>query len=97
MPQTPKANPDDVLARLLRELREARGLTQAALAEALELEQTDVSKVERRARRLDVLTLRGWVMTLGTTLPAFAAELESRLEGLQVLHRRPRRRATPKE
>lgn len=85
MPRIPKATPQDVLCDLLRETRAARGMTQTALAEAIGFMQTDVSKVERGARRLDVLELRAWALALGVSLPAFTDELEGRLSNLEAL------------
>lgn len=72
---------DQLLLRgLLIELRNAAGLTQVALAEKLNWEQTHVSRVERGVRRLDVLELRRWVAALGIALPSFIDKLEQRLE-----------------
>jgi transcriptional regulator with XRE-family HTH domain len=64
---------------LLRESREAAGMTQVGLAEALERSQSFVSKVERGETRLDVIQLRTICQVLGTSLPAFIAKLEERL------------------
>ena len=69
-----------MLRELLIDLRTAAGLTQVALAERLEWEQTHVSRVERGVRRLDVLELRRWVRALGVSLPYFIKKLEHRLE-----------------
>ncbi len=65
---------------LLRESREQRGVSQTELAERLEWEQTLISRVERGARRLDVLELRSWLTALGVELVEFAADLEERLQ-----------------
>lgn len=46
-----------LLTKLLREVREQRGLSQVELAERLGNTQTFVSKVERGERRLDVVEL----------------------------------------
>lgn len=54
-------------------------MTQVGLAEALERSQSFVSKVERGETRLDVIQLRTICQVLGTSLPAFIAKLEERL------------------
>ena len=69
-----------LLRELLIEHRTAAGMTQAALAEQLQWEQTHVSRVERGVRRLDVLELRHWVRAMGVALPDFIEKLEQRLE-----------------
>jgi transcriptional regulator with XRE-family HTH domain len=69
-------------ALLLEELRAARqavGLTQVALAERLDMTQSDVSKCERGTRRLDVIELREWSQALGLGLVEFSAKVEERL------------------
>lgn len=68
-----------VFLDLLRETREKAGVTQVELAEKLERTQSFVSKVERGETRLDILQLHAICATLGTTLTAFAAELDRRL------------------
>jgi transcriptional regulator with XRE-family HTH domain len=69
------------LLSLLREAREAAGISQTALAERLGQSQSFVSKVEIGERRLDLIQVRTICRTLGTTLPAFVAALEDRLRG----------------
>lgn len=61
-----------MLAELpLQELRHARELTQAALAESMACGQDEVSKLERRADML-VSTLRRYVEAMGGTLEIVA-------------------------
>jgi transcriptional regulator with XRE-family HTH domain len=69
------------LLSLLRETRQAAGISQTELAERLGQSQSFVSKVEIGERRLDVIQVRTICRTLGTTLPAFVAALEDRLRG----------------
>lgn len=64
------------LQRLLRETRLQAGMTQAALAAALGVPQSFVSKYESGERRLDVLELRQ--VTRATGIPF--VELVHRLE-----------------
>jgi transcriptional regulator with XRE-family HTH domain len=68
-----------VLLDLLRETRQAAQLTQVQLAKRIGQSQSFVSKVEIGERRLDVIQLRTLCQALGTTLPAFIAQLEERL------------------
>lgn len=56
------------LCTLLRELRQAAGLTQVQVAEALAVPQSFVSKYESGERRLDVIELRHVADALGTSL-----------------------------
>ena len=46
---------------MLRKRRTDAKITQIALATALQMQQSDVSKVELGVRRLDVVELHGWV------------------------------------
>jgi transcriptional regulator with XRE-family HTH domain len=64
------------VTRLLRETREATGLTQVELAEKLGQSQSFVSKYERGERRLDVIQLRTVCLTLAVSLPEFVDRLE---------------------
>ncbi|MCP3797964.1 helix-turn-helix domain-containing protein [Allokutzneria sp. A3M-2-11 16] len=56
------------LCLLLRELREAAGLTQVQVAARLGVPQSFVSKYEAGDRRLDVFELRQVTEVLGTTV-----------------------------
>jgi len=71
-------------------------VTQAALAEAIGFRQTDVSKVERGVRRLDVLELRAWMSALGISVAEFVGELDTRLTSIEVLGRQKSPRAQPR-
>jgi transcriptional regulator with XRE-family HTH domain len=68
------------LLALLREARQAAGVTQVELAKRLGQSQSFVSKMEIGERRLDLIQLRTVCHILGTTLPAFVAKLEARLK-----------------
>ncbi len=67
----------EAVIELLKSLREAKSLTQSQLAELLGQSQSFVSKYERGDRRLDVVQLRTICRFLGSSLPAFAQQLES--------------------
>ena len=56
------------LIAILKSERERAGLTQVQLAAALEEDQSFVSKVERRERRLDAEELRRYCVALGVAL-----------------------------
>ena len=67
------------LVALLKEAREAAGLSQTALAERLGQSQSFVSKMETGDRRLDLVQLRTVCAALGVGLPDFVARFEERL------------------
>jgi len=67
------------LARLLREVRERAGMTQAELADRLETTQSTVSKIETGERRLDLIELRQFTDAVGADLATVVAEFEARL------------------
>jgi DNA-binding Xre family transcriptional regulator len=76
-----------MLAELpLHELRHARSLSQATLAESLGIDQSGVSKLERRAD-LYVSTLRRYVEAMGGSLEIVARfpEGEVRIAGIGEL------------
>lgn len=68
-----------LLLKLLREVRTARGLTQADLAKRMKMRQTDVSKVETGVRRVDFVELRHWLIALDLDMSAFVDEFERQL------------------
>ena len=70
-----------VLVHVLRDLRVERGVTQVELAERLHVDQSLVSKVERRERRIDVAELRRVCVALGVPLNDFVARFELALAG----------------
>ena len=77
---------DRLLALLLR-LRKERGVTQAQLSYRIGMAQSDISKVERGIRRLDVLELRTWLLGLNVTLADFASQLDREIEAAVVRNR----------
>jgi len=86
MPRTVPSNQTDTLLTLLRETRQSAGVTQAALAEVLGLRQTDISKVERGDRRLDVLELRAWAHGVGAPFLTLVHELDRRIAAQDAVH-----------
>lgn len=66
-----------VLSRLLREMRDAAGLTQAELAKAIKRRQSYISTVENGDRRLDLLQLREYCAACGVSLPTFVKRFEA--------------------
>jgi len=61
---------------------------------AMSLRQSDISKIERGVRSLDVVELRLWAQAVGVTLEAFASVLDeewAQLDGLRHQFTPPRR------
>jgi len=71
--KTPRSRRYKQLLVALRDARESRGITQVQLAQRLRTTQTLVSKVERGARRLDVVELEIWCRALGVDLGEFVS------------------------
>lgn len=65
-----------VVVQVLRDLRHECGFSQVELAQRLGVDQSFVSKVERKERRLDVAELRRACLALGTSLGDFVERLE---------------------
>ena len=68
------ANPD-IVGKRLRQLRKARGLTQAQLAELASLPQSQISQIESGVRRGSAIQLdaaRNLAFALGVSLDALA-------------------------
>jgi transcriptional regulator with XRE-family HTH domain len=53
-----------IFCRLLREAREAAGISQVELAAQLKETQSEISKFERGERRLDIVQLHRWCRAL---------------------------------
>lgn len=70
----------DAFLRMLKQVREDRGLTQSQLAAKIKRPQSFVSKVESGERRLDVLELRLVCKGIGITLSEFIERLERHLK-----------------
>lgn len=67
------------LAALLRSVRSEAGLTQAEVAERLELPQSFVSKYESGERRLDLIELRQICKVLKISLGEFVRRFEKEI------------------
>jgi transcriptional regulator with XRE-family HTH domain len=65
-----------ILARLLKDMRIAAGLTQAACAEALGRPQSYLSDVEAGTRRLDLIQLRDYCTICNVSLTTFVKRFE---------------------
>ena len=65
-----------VVVQVLRDLRREGGLSQVELAQRLGVDQSFVSKVERKERRLDIAELRRTCLALGISLGSFVERLE---------------------
>ena len=77
---------------MLRERRESAGVTQTDLALRLGGRQTDISKVERGVRRLDVIELTRWLAALNVSLPEFVVDLVAGMERIDALEQHVRLR-----
>lgn len=73
-----KATPlfQSAIARVLRSMREAAGLSQCELANALGLSQAAVKRNERGHKVPRVELCWAWALACGRTLESFAAEVE---------------------
>ncbi len=69
----------DVLLRLLRQIRTDAGFRQVDLAERLGQPQPFVSKYESGERRLDILELRALCLAVGITPQEFFDRLDEAL------------------
>ncbi len=83
MPRIPRHLELEVLLGLLKEVRD--NVPQAAVAHAMGWKQTDVSKVERGARRIEALELRAWIHALGWPFEDVMRELDERLMAVEHL------------
>ena len=70
---------NEILTRLMREMRLATGLTQAACADSLGKPQSYVSKIEAGNQRIDLLQLREYCLVCGVSLTSFVKKFESEL------------------
>jgi transcriptional regulator with XRE-family HTH domain len=70
----------EILVTLLKTVRKEVGLTQVEIATRLGVEQSLISKVERRERRLDVAELRAFCIALGIDLSEFISRFEAALD-----------------
>jgi transcriptional regulator with XRE-family HTH domain len=60
----------------LIQLREAAKLSQKAIAQELGLTQPDISKIERRERRIDILEALRWIRATKTDPADFFRQFE---------------------
>jgi transcriptional regulator with XRE-family HTH domain len=63
------------IAHLAAQLRERRGMSQAALAAELGHDQSFVSRIEHGQRRMTVAELLRWAEALGTSFTELSREL----------------------
>ena len=83
---------NNLFLEMLRGRRTDAAVTLAELAEALGMRQTDISKVERGVRRLDVVELHAWLAQLNSSFIEFAADLDARFQALAARRHVSRRR-----
>jgi len=70
---------NEVLTQLIKEMRTAAGLTQAACADALGKPQSYVSKIEGGSQRIDLLQLYDYCRVCGVSLTTFVKRFEATL------------------
>jgi transcriptional regulator with XRE-family HTH domain len=61
----------------LKKIRQDVGITQVQIAKKLKVTQSQISKVERGERRIDIIEVRRWARALGLSLPEFAVQMEA--------------------
>lgn len=71
---------NELLTTMMREMRIAAGLTQAACAEALGKPQSFVSKIEGGSQRVDLIQLREYCNICDISLLTFVKRFESKLQ-----------------
>ena len=79
MNRTSKKNQNEILLKLLKRIRQEKGIRQIELADRLGVPQSFVSKYESGDRRLDILELRLVCKEIGISLEEFIRELEENL------------------
>lgn len=72
-----------IIISMLREIREEKGVKQKELAEKIGVDQTIISKIENRERRLDLIELRLICKALDYPLIEFIKALERKLENIK--------------
>ena len=89
----------DVRAIFIEQLRSVRiesGVSQTELGARLGIQQSDVSKVERGVRRLDVVELRAWLAALSVPLLEFVRCLDAELSSRESLGKTWKHKMVPK-
>lgn len=67
------------MRKLLRDVRERKGITQVDLAQRLGNTQNFISAIERGSRRIDAVELRDFCRQMETDLGSFVEEWEQRI------------------
>jgi transcriptional regulator with XRE-family HTH domain len=67
------------MRKLLRDVRERKGITQVDLAQRLGNTQNFISAIERGSRRIDAVELRDFCRQMETDLASFVEEWEQRI------------------
>lgn len=69
----PRLKLQDVIAANVRRIRRAKGFAQTDIADALGIEQTNVSRIERGGRDMKVSTLEALAIALDVDVGALCA------------------------
>lgn len=79
MPKSIHQHENEVLTKLLKEMRLASGMLQADVAQALGRSQSHISDIENGTRRLDLIQLREYCAIFDTALTTFVRRFEKSL------------------
>ena len=66
-----------MIVNALIQLRETKKVSQAEIARAIGLTQPDVSKIERKERRIDILEVLRWIRYTKTNPAEFFAQFSN--------------------
>jgi len=80
MPKSIHSDPYRVLLELLKQTRVQRNLRQEDLVDALNMNQSTISRIEQGERRLDIVELRAYCKAIGWTLRDCVTSWERRLD-----------------
>lgn len=81
MKRSPHSRESQDMATILKEWRQADGLTQQQIGELAALRKSDVTKVETGVRMLSYFELRRSLTALALDIPTFDAEFQERMQG----------------
>jgi transcriptional regulator with XRE-family HTH domain len=80
IPKSVHSEPYQLLIRLLREAREATGLSQEKLAQKLVKPQSYVSKIELSERQINLVELQEWCDALDISLIDFVKQWQAAMK-----------------
>jgi len=78
---------EEILLKILKEVRASTGLSQRGLMNVLERPQSYISKYERGDRRLDILELKELCDACGLKLADVAKQIEDEIDAAKTQHK----------